>query len=329
MTKTVVLYHRGCNDGTASAAMCLEYGYPDADYFPYQYGDELPVEVEGSHLILLDLSLKEDKIKETLQRVESILIIDHHATAKPLTEKLIPVRTHAEYLEYLTKQSDLPKAYILYQDKVCGAVLTWAFFNSIATVKGMQEFMPAGLELINDYDLWQHRLADTKPFNAFIIKSGVTPHSFRSMVSDTSSWKPADQVLSVGKAYLAYDNNIIRGVTRSYIQHGWVDLRQAAFINAPHHLRNEVADRILAEHEWAAVVVCYTIRHDKIVVSLRSRDYPVSRVAERFGGGGHAKAAAYTIPVGPLDHFRRNSLVNKPTFGERVVMAWKLLIGKY
>ena len=39
----------------------------------------------------------------------------------------------------------------------------------------------------------------------------------------------------------------------------------------------------------------------KRTVSLRGRDVDVSRIAERFGGGGHARAAAFTFRGAALE----------------------------
>lgn len=38
----VVMYHRACNDGIASAWAAYHYFGEDAQYIPWQYGDKIP-----------------------------------------------------------------------------------------------------------------------------------------------------------------------------------------------------------------------------------------------------------------------------------------------
>jgi len=71
--------------------------------------------------------------------------------------------------------------------------------------------------------------------------------------------------------------------------------------------------------KYYPVVVCYTVRKDKIVYSLRSNeDVDVSSIAEQFGGGGHVSAAAFSVisENGELRALRW--LHPKPTFFQRI-----------
>jgi len=56
-------------------------------------------------------------------------------------------------------------------------------------------------------------------------------------------------------------------------------------------------DYLRRKVEQATVIV----NPGRRTVSLRARALDVSRIAERFGGGGHARAAAFTFRGAPLE----------------------------
>jgi len=94
-----------------------------------------------------------------------------------------------------------------------------------------------------------------------------------------------------------------------------------ATVNAPAHLRNEVADILSAQYP---VVVCYTVRNEEVVYSLRSSgEVDVSALAEQFDGGGHSKAAAFTLTFDTAELKVLQWL--RPTLLQRLkkVFTWK------
>jgi len=62
--------------------------------------------------------------------------------------------------------------------------------------------------------------------------------------------------------------------------------------------QSDVAERLMTELGVAATAI---VNPGRRTISLRARDVDVSRIAERFGGGGHARAAAFTFRGAALE----------------------------
>ena len=72
--------------------------------------------------------------------------------------------------------------------------------------------------------------------------------------------------------------------------------RQALVVNSP-ILKSAVGNALLKRGVSLAIV--WRREGNKIYVSLRSTDkIDVSKLAQRYGGGGHKRAAGFTYPAG-------------------------------
>ncbi len=313
--KTVVLYHKGCNDGLVAAWAAKQVLGNEALYIPYQYGDLLPPETQNKHLILVDLSLPVDAVQylSECKDVRSVLIIDHHQTAAPLLEVMEPVKTYADYLWKLLAHHNEPSGknplMICFDLERSGAVLSYAFFNDQSDI--VDKEIPYPIQLIEDYDLWKFEHMHTRAVNAWL--RNMQPDF--SHVDQLMAHSPGvhETIVAAGQAILDYDQNIIQSVVKSYVEKGRLDEHTFALVNGPHHLRNEIAEAILEQDNAVDFVIVYNRRRDKTIYSLRSKEYDVSKLAECFGGGGHANAAAFSIP-----HNAESLLLSRDAFIERL-----------
>lgn len=322
MTKPiVVLYHRGCNDGIVAAWAAFSHYGKSAKYLAYQYGEELPAEVFGAHVIMVDLSLPKDMLAKITSEIESILIIDHHKTAKPLSAVMRPVKTYSEYLQH---RSSGEQSFLLFDNEYSGATLAYAFFNNITNIVATE--LPYPIRLIQDYDLWHHQFADTKPLNAWLINGGLSIERVDELMSYGDNIP--NEFLAVGNALMKYDDKIIRSVLKEYLEVYTTDTgHRYVMVNAPHHLRNEIGDRLSDKFDF---VVLYTRRKERTVYSLRARKggFDTSTISERFGGGGHAEASAFSIPHPAHAQRQAQALFGKPlTFLERLSASWRMIRG--
>ena len=86
--KKLVLFHANCNDGFGAAWVAHRKFGSDAKYQPVQYGDAPPRNVEGREVYILDFSYKRDVLLALHEQAESLLVLDHHMTAKDDLEGL-------------------------------------------------------------------------------------------------------------------------------------------------------------------------------------------------------------------------------------------------
>jgi oligoribonuclease NrnB/cAMP/cGMP phosphodiesterase (DHH superfamily) len=322
MSRFTVLYHRGCNDGLAAAWAAREVLKDQAIYLPYQYGDEIPVVCLGTHLILVDLSLTQDQISEIYdQVVMSIMVVDHHASAERELMGLVTMPTFDAYRAAINSPTGY-KVFKLFDQEHSGAVLSWAFFNNVNTLRSYNEEwvhrIPKALLYIEDYDLWRHVYPESKAVNAWLINGGAS----MDRVSDMIDYKGDihEKVLELGNAMIKYDEKIARSVIRDYAEEYTYGDGTMVVINAPHHLRNMIGDLLSSKYLF---VVCYTRRKDRTIFSLRSQHFDVSPIAEQHGGGGHRNAAAFSVPNAP--NYNLLALMSKPSFMSRLRMALTVL----
>lgn len=324
MSEFVVLYHVGCNDGAAAAWCARERLGDRAIYKAHQYTWKLPDVIDGKHLILVDLSLPVDVIEELVntKRVLSVMVIDHHKSAMPIVDKYPKLRRLEDYERLSANNPGFVGQFIAMNRS--GAVLSWLFFQNtfndlIANHYELNAAMPSILHYIEDYDLWLHKLDGTQYVNRWLIDGGLSIDRVGESMDEDGSLRP--EVLTSGKAFHDYNMRIAKSVCKNYVQEYEYAGQKFALINSPHHLRNDVGDVLVEKYLFVA---CYTQRDEVTVFSLRALKgkFDVSKVAEQFGGGGHAESAAFSIPNQMRNPF------DKPTLMRRLYRAWRVLIGK-
>jgi len=333
MHKYAVLYHRGCNDGLASAWAAKRYLGDEAIYLPYQYGDKVPDTINGLHLFLVDLSMSTEQLFDLVAtRVPSVMVIDHHKSAEADLAPFRTIRGITELNQRLNDESlsEEPKVFKFFSTGHCGAILTWAFFADVSPNDSQaRKLMPQQLIYIDDYDRWVKQYPETDVINTWLINGKSDPDRVGQIMSpDRISINR--EVMLIGQTLIDYDARITRSVIRDYaVYRDHYDatrrvMIKVAWVNAPHHLRNRISDEVLKQ-EKADIVVCYSMRRDKIIYSLRGNEaVDVSIIAAAFGGGGHPAAAAFAI-TRDVDHgLPHFALLSPATWRERIRFMWSV-----
>jgi hypothetical protein len=322
---TVVLYHRGCNDGIASAWVAYGHLGEDADYIAWQYGDALP-NLKNKKVFLVDLSFTEEQIQQVRDDVQFIMIIDHHKSAIEKLQPRYPECKGISELPAMVQEYSPCPVFIYATTERAGAVLTWFFFNDVDSPYYAGEpdaEVPDVLLWIEDYDLWKHHIPEGKALNAWLINGPLTIERFNQVA--TAKGDARMHIVNAGNMLIAYDDKIVRSVMREYVQLVDVAGQKIPFINAPHHLRNEIGDHLGKKYPY---VVLYTERGGKTIYSLRSSNQPVDKIASFNGGGGHAFAAAFAKDHTWLEAYKHALIYGTPTWGYRLKTIWRILRGK-
>lgn len=265
------IYHNNCLDGFA-AAWAVRHALGEEVEFYKGIHQQQPPEVTDRDVILVDFSYKKDVLRNMLQTASSITILDHHVTAE-------------KDLSALFNSGKIKGKFDMYRS---GAMLAWLWFNP-----GLQ--VPKLIEYIQDRDLWLFKLAGTREINAALSSY---PYDFllwdKLMASKDDELEALKRDGAAIERRLQKDINelIATGVRRMTIGGYDVPVLNAtsAYVSDAGHIMS------LGE----AFAACYWDHPAGRSFSLRSSEagIDVAEVAKKYGGGGHAKAAGFTVAIG-------------------------------
>lgn len=271
-----VLYHSNCYDGFGSAYAawkCLNLKHDtttltSAKYIPVSYGFPPPKlenengKLGSDFLYILDFSYNELELLDLHKKYNcTIVVLDHHKTAKESLEPLM-----GKY-HWLKVRFDMGKS---------GAEMSWEYFHDSE--------VPLLLKHIGDRDLWKFEIEGSKEIHKSLI----------SYPMDFELWDKFDvtQLKREGVVLQRmYDQLVTNICKHSYDK--TIDGHKIPVVNTT-IAWSEVGHKLLENHPDAPFVASFTVFEDQIMWSLRSRkDFDVSEIAKKFGGGGHKQAAGF------------------------------------
>ena len=257
-----VIYHADCTDGFGSAYSAWKLLGNRAEYHACKHG-QIPPDVKDKVVVILDFSFDNATTKKMITEAKELLVIDHHKSA-------------------VVELHDISNT--LFDMNKSGATLAWEFFHP-----GKEA--PKFIQYITDRDLWKWELPYSKEFSAAF---DMVPFEFEEFAKfeDDSVF---DDAVKRGSYILAYSKSVVKKVCAkaSSRKMGGKDIM---VVNASHWM-SEIGARLSPDCDFA--MIWYYDHNDKIIkVSLRAfHEYiDVSDVSKKFGGGGHRKAAGFTLP---------------------------------
>jgi len=263
------LYHANCNDGSGAAlAVWSKYGDIGHEYIPCQYGNPLPDGLENSDVVMVDFSTKKEQTRELARIADSILIIDHHKTAK-------------------AELDDVDDGYgcrieTIFSMDNSGAVLAWDYFHPLTPV-------PELFEYIQDRDLWKFKMKWTNEI-----------HKALGLYPDWRGWLDFDlsTLRTEGAAIGAFLDIQAEAVIKTPPQKWEITGDIVPVYNLQGFMISDTLHMALEIYSDAPYAVAYFDLPDKRIYSLRSRDgsdVDVSEIAKQHGGGGHKHAAGFPV----------------------------------
>lgn len=304
---TLIIHHRGCNDGICGALVlyyALTNGHDDnsIEVRSAQYGEEpLPDEVfEDKYVYIVDFSYPREVLDHINEISASLLVLDHHKTAKK----------NCEGLDYAHFMEDTSGAGLAYAWVVRKGLLD-KYTNTFVMALG------ALVVYVQDRDLWKWEVKKSREVSAWLASYDRTIPAWKEILH-TFFKGDLDEIINGGAAILRSQAKQITLLAGRRWYGGFVDdngivqNEVCVIANAP-ILQSEVAERMLEEegcfeHQAEVAVVWFQLPDGTFVYSLRSRgDAPcdVSAIAKDYGGGGHAKAAGFKSCLPPETLFSR------------------------
>ena len=272
----IIIYHAPCNDGYAAAAILRRLN-KNAMMVPTRPGDALPSLPDGKRIIMVDVCVSVEQMDQLAATAAHVHVMDHHVTnADAYRGKAWPnVTLHFEV--------DTP-----------GCWLAWRYVMGKTSP-------PDAIHFIGLRDVWKHeRATDSLHFTTAF----VPPATWRE-------WEPylevprapiVDKLIAQGAAVVEYQRTLLRTMAEKAEYVTWNALR-VAVINVPHPFTSEVGNLLCSCKEPTVAVMWSKQIAGPFNVSLRSNGPDVAKIAETFGGGGHAKAAGFRTETPPYEIF--------------------------
>lgn len=265
---TVVIYHGDCLDGFCAAWVAWRYFEDAAEYIPAYYGQPAP-DVTGKRVYVLDFSYPYDVTVRMIEQSRGFVLLDHHQTAE------------ADLAQLKRSPVGEGKARIIFDMDRSGAGLARDHFEP-----DLKSWL---VSYTQDRDLWKFELRDSKLVNAYI---GTLKQTFEAY-ENAHRFVSVSQAAEFGRGADAYRNMYVEKLVKHARRVRFAGFDDIPIVNAPYI---GISELVGALAETALFAVGWFQRSDgKVAFSLRSRGaFDVSKVAKRFGGGGHRGAAGFT-----------------------------------
>lgn len=286
LPKTHVLFHDDHDGWMAGAIAISAMGSGKRTVVPraVQYGQPFPDLdlTPDCWVIVLDFSYKREILDEVFNKVEKLVVLDHHETAMKQLEGA---------------------PYATFDMTVSGAVLAWRHF--------VPQYSPSpNAEIVDCYDMWRkdHPVYSWSDIRRFYFGCSGMRGNLDFWVSLANSYTLNEEVMKAGaiieEQFLQTVEDIKLAPTTQYFT---VNGRKLCIFHCEEDV-SLISDAIYSDkNNPVDFTACIFKRDDKWVVSLRSPNpevIAVNTLAEKFDGGGHRQAAGFSFPYEELDQYQ-------------------------
>jgi len=282
----LILYHgHNCPDGFAAALAAWLFYEGKAEFVGLDHGDiksvdDLPA-LDGRAVYILDFSFAEYILRPIEERAAKLVLLDHHLSA---AEKLTDFRCRCGGVHF-----DMTKS---------GSHLAWDFFQP-------DKPLPDLIRFVEDRDIWLWRYPESA---AFLAALDMEPFEFER-------WQ---QIAAFDAQQLS--NFIARGhaMDEKFSKLAELIAEHASpvvfngvsglMVNAPGVFHSLVGD-ILCRQSGTFALIWSVDKNRVVKCGLRSRSgFNCIGLAASMGGGGHAQACGFKMPIERLPELLSGSL---------------------
>lgn len=270
MKNIIILYHGDCRDGFSGAWAAWKKFGSKAEYFGLHYKPghttDMPEKIKNKEVYLIDVSLKGEKEMEKLvKQNKKVVSLDHHADAE--------------------KFAKLAHDYI-FDNNRSGATIAWHYFHP-------KKKVPIFLKYVEDLDIWRRSMPHTFSVSAYLDLFDMDFKIWSKLAKELESSSGRSRVIEKGKLLLSYENKKIKDL----IEKNAELVRLAGFevlaVNSP-NWASKIGNLLCKKHPPFGII--WSKRDKEVYVSLRSdSSFDVSKIARKFGGGGHKAAAGFSV----------------------------------
>ena len=266
----LVLYHGNCDDGFGSYLSAYLHFGDKADYVAAHHNESFFKKIKYKnyqHIYLLDISFPIDIMQFLLNKNKKITVIDHHQSALAI----VPAFRENKQIQI---NLDMSRS---------GAMMSWQYFHP-------EKAVPLLIKLIEDVDLWRFTHQESKFFNKALRSYPRHLDFWQDLLKNDTK---VLELVADGYTIDRYFNHQLLEISNHAIE---ITLNNipGLMVNANHSFVSEIGNYLAKKCGTFALVW----RHecDGIACSLRSMPgIDVAHLAEKYGGGGHAKKTAFCL----------------------------------
>ena len=260
--KVVVFYHKNCPDGCTAAWVVGLAHESDCHFIPVMHcemdvDDDRIESCKGKDVYMVDTYQSRKTLNRLNEICDSVTIIDHHASGQC--------------------ECDGVEGYV-YSDSVCGSMMAWRMF--------FDEEPPKIVKYVNDMDMWENSLEDTKAIQMELRKMRSPDAAGKMSQRMEFAW---DLLVKSGRKKLSAMNKCI-GEAIEDSSGGTINGVQFVCYESRRY-RDDIGMALAERFSMPACV--WSWQGDQFTYSLRSVDGGVDVIAEAYGGGGHSGAAGF------------------------------------
>jgi oligoribonuclease NrnB/cAMP/cGMP phosphodiesterase (DHH superfamily) len=276
------IFHGNCFDGAGAAWVVRRAFVGHVECWPGVYG-EAPPDVTGRDVILVDFSYKADVLRALVDRARSLLVLDHHESARD-DLAFLPALTRSCREPFRWDQYVAGKAAAVFDMDRSGAGIAWDFFNP-------GEPRPLLIDYIEDRDLWRFKLPNSR-----LVAAALSSYPMDFDVWDRlfGEWS-LTQFIQDGKTLERKHWQDIRATLAITTRRMVIGGHDVPVANVPVTIVSDAVGELAKGERFAAG---YYDGPKGRGFSLRSspEGLNVSEIAVKYGGGGHKNAAGFLMP---------------------------------
>ncbi len=271
LKETVVIYHADCRDGFGAAYAAWKKFGDRASYLPWRDHAVAPEGLTHKEIYIVDFSFRRPTFETLLAQNKCVVVIDHHQTAK---DDVIAFPQN------------------IFANDHSGCVLAWQYFHPGAEV-------PELLLYIEDHDLWRFALPENREYNVALGQYEVSFASWDALIAELAA-SDANRINFIAKGALIakFEDKLVDTILATK-ERVLFEGHEVWAVNAERIYRSILGNKLAELNEAEgkiAIGIVYYHSHGRVNISLRSRgEVDVATIAEKYGGGGHKRAAGIEV----------------------------------
>jgi len=260
----VIAYHKGCPDGFTGAWVAWTKFKKTADYVELSHQSLPPSLFNNKEIYMIDFAYPASLMKKIRKNAKKLIVLDHHISSK----------------------NDIKEADVfVFDNNKSGAVLAWEYFYKNKKIPNLAKY-------IQDRDLWTWKLPHSRELLSAVDLRKQDFKTWQKIAEDFQNAVKRKKYYQEGVLLLKYRDELVDRLVKNHMKASFCG-HDALVVNSP-IFESEIGGYLV--EKGAKIVIIWRYVRDGIRVSLRSaKNVDVSKISEKYGGGGHKNASGFLI----------------------------------